>query len=93
MAAASYLGQNFHTHQREIGLPYLPLHGPRHTYARLELETGVNAKVLSNRRGFAGIAITGTCLPMSCPRSNGSPPSAWARWSCRNSGQVSAYVS
>ena len=43
---------------RAAGLPPLTLHGARHTMATLMLAAGVNPKVVSERLGHAGVAIT-----------------------------------
>ena len=43
---------------RRYGLPYLTLHGLRHTWATLALEQGVHPRVVQERLGHATIAIT-----------------------------------
>jgi integrase len=40
-------------------LPWIKLHGLRHTHATLMLEAGVNVKVVQERLGHSSIAITG----------------------------------
>jgi integrase len=40
------------------GLPRIPLHGLRHTWATLALEAGIPAKVVAARIGHASTAIT-----------------------------------
>jgi integrase len=40
------------------GLPYLSLHGLRHTWATLALKAGVNIKVVSERLGHSSVAFT-----------------------------------
>ena len=41
------------------GLPWIKLHGLRHTHATLMLEAGVHIKVVHERLGHSSIAITG----------------------------------
>jgi len=41
------------------GLPVIPLHGIRHSYATAGLEAGVPLKVMSERLGHSSISITG----------------------------------
>ena len=41
------------------GLPWIKLHGLRHTHATLMLEAGVHIKVVQERLGHSSIAITG----------------------------------
>ena len=43
---------------RRSGLPRVRFHDLRHTWATLALEAGVPAKVVSERLGHTGIAIT-----------------------------------
>ena len=43
----------------EAGLPWIKLHGLRHTHATLMLEAGVNVKIVAERLGHSSIAITG----------------------------------
>lgn len=40
------------------GLPTIPLHGMRHSYASAALEAGVDTKVVSGRLGHSSVAIT-----------------------------------
>lgn len=40
------------------GLPYIKLHGLRHTHATLMLRAGVHPKVVQERLGHSSIAIT-----------------------------------
>jgi integrase len=54
----SAVGQRFQRLRLDAGLPYIRLHDLRHTYATLALEAGVHPKVVSERLGHAGIAIT-----------------------------------
>ena len=44
---------------RDAGLPWVKLHGLRHTHATLMLEAGVHIKVVQERLGHSSIAITG----------------------------------
>lgn len=44
---------------RRLGLPYMPLHGLRHTSATLALRSGIPLKVVSERLGHSSVAITG----------------------------------
>ena len=44
--------------RRRAGLPQIPLHGLRHTYATLALATGVNPRIVSARLGHATVALT-----------------------------------
>ncbi len=44
---------------RAAGLPWVKLHGLRHTHATLMLEAGVNIKIVQERLGHSSIAITG----------------------------------
>lgn len=44
---------------RDAGLPWIKLHGLRHTHATHMLEAGVHIKVVQERLGHSSIAITG----------------------------------
>jgi integrase len=44
--------------REDLGLPAVRLHGLRHTSASLMLTAGVHPKVVSERLGHSGIAIT-----------------------------------
>jgi integrase len=43
---------------KRLGLPHIPLHGLRHTWATLALRAGVHPKVVQERLGHATISIT-----------------------------------
>ena len=51
--------QAFQRHAKVAGLPVIPLHGLRHSYATAALEAGADIKVLSARLGHSSIGITG----------------------------------
>ena len=44
--------------RRHAGLPQIPLHGLRHTYATLALSSGVNPRIVSGRLGHSTVAFT-----------------------------------
>jgi len=44
---------------RDAGLPWVRLHGLRHSHATHMLEAGVNVKIVAERLGHSSIAITG----------------------------------
>jgi integrase len=48
----------FERARNSAGLPPIRLHDLRHTYATLALQAGVHPKIVSDRLGHAGIAIT-----------------------------------
>lgn len=48
----------FHRAGDKVGLPRIPLHNIRHSYATAGLEAGVSLKVMSERLGHASFAIT-----------------------------------
>ena len=48
----------FQAAARHAHLPVIPLHGLRHSYATAALEAGVAMKVISERLGHSGLAIT-----------------------------------
>lgn len=48
----------FGRHARVAGLPPIRVHDVRHSYATAALEAGIPAKVVSERLGHSGIAIT-----------------------------------
>lgn len=50
--------RDFNKRVARAGLPRITLHSLRHTWATLALEAGVNPKVVQERLGHAGIAIT-----------------------------------
>ena len=50
--------RDFNKQVARAGLPRITLHSLRHTWATLALEAGVNPKVVQERLGHAGIAIT-----------------------------------
>ena len=52
------LSQQFKTLVGAAGLPWITLHGLRHTHATLMLQAGVHPKVVQERLGHASIAIT-----------------------------------
>ncbi len=43
---------------RNLGLPWIKVHGLRHTYATLLLKAGVHPKVVQERLGHGSISIT-----------------------------------
>ena len=51
--------KHFKRRVRDAGLPWVKLHGLRHTHATLMLEAGVHIKVVQERLGHSSIAITG----------------------------------
>lgn len=53
-----WVGKRYRQLVRASGLPYIRFHDLRHTWATLALEAGVPAKVVADRLGHAGIAIT-----------------------------------
>ena len=52
------LTQMFRDRCKEAGLPYIKLHGLRHTHATLMLRAGIHPKVVQERLGHSSIAIT-----------------------------------
>ena len=54
----SNVSRRFRRMVRRSGLPRVRFHDLRHTWATLALEAGVPAKVVSERLGHTGIAIT-----------------------------------
>ena len=52
------LTQMFRDRSRASGLPYLTLHGLRHSHATQMLRAGVHPKVVQERLGHSSIAIT-----------------------------------
>ena len=52
------LSRAFERHAREAGLSAIRFHDLRHTHATLALAAGVHPKVVSERLGHAGVAIT-----------------------------------
>jgi integrase len=48
----------FRRHVEAAGLPRIPLHGLRHTWATLALMAGVHPKIVQERLGHSSIAIT-----------------------------------
>lgn len=54
----SWISRRFQVLRIGAGLPYIRLHDLRHTWATLALREGVPAKVVSDRLGHSGIAIT-----------------------------------
>jgi integrase len=44
--------------RRRAGLPQIPLHGLRHTYATLALSSGINPRIVSGRLGHSTVAFT-----------------------------------
>jgi len=45
-------------HARRLGLPWIGLHGLRHSYATLLLEAGVHPKIVQERLGHSSITVT-----------------------------------
>ena len=60
LAQAVFWGgfEAFERHARDAGLPAIPLHSVRHSYATAALAAGVPTKVLSERLGHSSISIT-----------------------------------
>ena len=52
------LTKAFRRHVRESGLPAIPFHGLRHTYATAALAGGVDTRIVSDRLGHAQTSIT-----------------------------------
>lgn len=52
------VSQRFRALVEDAGLPWITLHGLRHTHATLMLRAGVHPKVVQERLGHASIAIT-----------------------------------
>ena len=50
--------QTFKRAVRKHGLPDIPLHGLRHTWATIALERGVHPRVVQERLGHPNIAVT-----------------------------------
>jgi integrase len=48
----------FARHVEAVGLPRIPLHGLRHTWATLALMAGIHPKVVQERLGHSSIATT-----------------------------------
>jgi integrase len=44
--------------RRRAGLPQIPLHGLRHTYASVALSSGINPRIVSGRLGHSTVAFT-----------------------------------
>lgn len=44
--------------REEAGLPKIGLHGPRHTFASLLLQSGTDLKTVSTALGHSSVAIT-----------------------------------
>lgn len=53
-----YVSNAFSRRVRSLKLPSLSLHGLRHTWATLALQSGVHPKIVSERLGHANISIT-----------------------------------
>jgi integrase len=53
------LTQMFQRHAKGAGLPVIPLHGARHSYATAALEAGEDIKIVSALLGHSSIGITG----------------------------------
>ena len=60
VAAKGSSGGGFPVRARrgEIGLPKIPLHGLRHTWATIALSQNVHSKVVSERLGHSTISMT-----------------------------------
>ena len=52
---------------KKHGLPDLPIHGLRHTWATLALEAGIHPKIVSERLGHSKIAVTLDMYSQSVP--------------------------
>lgn len=53
-----WIGKRYRELVRATDLPYIRFHDLRHTWATLAVEAGIPAKVVADRLGHAGIAIT-----------------------------------
>jgi integrase len=53
-----YFSREFRSRLQRYGVPDIRLHDLRHTHATLALEAGVHPKVVSERLGHSGVAIT-----------------------------------
>lgn len=51
-------GRHLHRHADALGLPRIPPHGLRHSYATAALQAGVRPDVLAERLGHANVATT-----------------------------------
>lgn len=52
------LSMTFNETIRRHGLPPIPLHGLRHTWATLALEAGIHPRVVQERLGYASATVT-----------------------------------
>ena len=50
--------KQFERAARSMGLPHIPLHGLRHTWATIALSAGIHPKVVSERLGHSTISLT-----------------------------------
>jgi integrase len=48
----------FESLRSSAGLPHIPLHGLRHTYASVALSSGINPRIVSGRLGHSTVAFT-----------------------------------
>jgi integrase len=48
----------FAQQRQAAGLPHVPLHGLRHTYASVALSSGINPRIVSARLGHSTVAFT-----------------------------------
>ena len=53
-----YVTRAFRSAVKRVGVPRIPLHDLRHTWASLALTAGVNPKVVSERLGHAAVSFT-----------------------------------
>ncbi len=64
-------------------LPRIPLHGLRHTWAPIALQSGVHPRVVQERLGHSNIAITLQTTLTSCRQCTTPPPPPSQRSSCQ----------
>ena len=53
-----HVSKAFRVHLKAAALPEIPLHSLRHSYATLELSSGVNPRIVSGRLGHSTVALT-----------------------------------
>ncbi len=58
MISPQWVTRTFKRHVDRAGLPWIGLHGLRHTHATMALKAGVPAKVVQERLGHSSVFIT-----------------------------------
>jgi len=58
MVSPQLVTRTFKRHVEGAGLPWIGLHGLRHTHATVALKAGVPAKVVQERLGHSSVTIT-----------------------------------